>query len=102
MHEDTDYVTVTLSVCGGVLQTQTRALGNVNNGTHPIGLTFNNVAVGVGQTAVLTYAIVNNGQNTQSEVITALEDAGTALAQKGAVVALAAMADPSVAQTWGP
>src|SRR3954470_7347926 len=36
-HEDTDFVTVSIAVGNKPAITKTKAMGNVNNGTHPVG-----------------------------------------------------------------
>lgn len=88
-HNDTDTVSCTLLVRdasgNGTPQTLTKSMGDVNNGTHAVGLSFPNVAVPAGGSIVFNYLIVNSGHKSEGDVDKALEKAGTALAQKGLV-----------------
>jgi hypothetical protein len=88
LHEDTDYVTFTLLVRGqdggGQPRSLTKSMGDVNNGTHIVGLSFQNLEIEPSDTVVLNYLIVNSGHKNPSEVETALESAAVALATKGA------------------
>jgi len=90
-HEDTDYVSVSLAVGSAAPVTKTKAMGNLNNGTFEVGLTFDGVAVGGAVPVVLTYAIINNGHSSQADVEKSLEKAGTQLAQKAAEAAARAV-----------
>ncbi|MGP6159935.1 MAG: hypothetical protein ACLPYS_20970 [Vulcanimicrobiaceae bacterium] len=91
LHEDTDYVSLTLAVGTNPPQTKTLKIGNVNNGTHTVGLSFDGISVPAGQNAVLTYAVVNNGHASEADVESALEKAGDALGQKAAQAAASAI-----------
>jgi hypothetical protein len=91
LHEDTDFATASITIGTGQPQTQTKALGNLNNGTHPIGFSFPGITVPAGQKVVLTYAIVNNGHGSPGEVQKLLTQAGTSLANKAAQAAAAAV-----------
>lgn len=88
-HNDTDFVSCTLLVRdasgNGTPQTLKKSMGDVNNGTHAVGLSFPNVAVPAGGSIVFNYLIVNSGHNSESDVDKALEKAGTTLADKGLV-----------------
>jgi hypothetical protein len=88
-HEDTDYVSVSLAVGNRPPLTQTRRIGDVNNVTHRVGIAFQ-VPVADTETAVLTYAIVNNGHGKPGDVEKGLETAARRLAQKGAQAAATA------------
>jgi hypothetical protein len=90
-HEDTDYVSISLAVGSAPPMTKTKAMGNLNNGTFKVGLTFDNVSVGNNVPVVITYAIVNNGHGSQADVEKSLEKAGTQLAQKAAEAAAKAI-----------
>ncbi len=89
-HDDTDYVSFTLQVKstdGSEViwpwanpQTQTRSMGNLNNGTYSVGLSFGPVPVAPNQVVVMNYLIVNSGHNPPSDVETTLEKAGNAAA----------------------
>ena len=88
-HNDTDYVSFTLLVRDangkGTPQTIKKFMGDVNNGTHAVGLSFPNVAVPNNGSVVFNYLIVNSGHKSESDVDKALETAGGALAEKGLV-----------------
>ena len=88
-HNDTDYASCTLLVRDskgqGTPQTLKKKIGDVNNGTHPVGLKFSNVAVPAGGSVVFNYLIVNSGHQSEGDVDKALEQAGGALAEKGLV-----------------
>jgi hypothetical protein len=88
-HNDTDYVSCTLLVRDangqGTPQTLKKKIGDVNNGTHAIGLSFPNVPMPAKGSVVFNYLIVNSGHQSESDVDKALEKAGGALAEKGLV-----------------
>jgi hypothetical protein len=88
-HNDTDFASFTLLVRDangqGTPQTLQKKIGDVNNGTHSIGLSFPNVPVPAGGSVVFNYLIVNSGHQNEGDVDKALEAAGSALAQKGLV-----------------
>ncbi len=84
LHKDTDYVSVSLAVGNRPPVTKTKAMGDLNNGTFNVGLSFDNIQVGDNETAVFSYAIVNNGHASSSAVQSALQKATSTLASKGA------------------
>jgi hypothetical protein len=90
-HEDTDYVSISLAVGSAPPLTKTKAMGNLNNGTFKVGLTFDNVSVGSDEPVVFTYTIVNNGHGSQVDVEKSMEKAGSQLAQKAADAAAKAI-----------
>jgi hypothetical protein len=90
-HEDTDYVSISLAVGSAPPMTKTKAMGNLNNGTFNVGLTFDNISVASNVPVVFSYAIVNNGHSSQADVEKSLEKAGTQLAQKAADAAAKAI-----------
>ncbi len=94
-HEDTDYVSFTTLVRKGtgtpVTRTREKAMGNVNNGTHNIGISFSPVPVSSDQTVVMNYLIVNSGHQSESQVFSVLEAAGGKLATAGFTAAGAAV-----------
>ena len=67
----------------GTPQTLTKYMGDVNNGTFPVNLTFPKVNVGPTDTVVMNYLIVNTGHKNPSQTVATLEAAGTQLATKG-------------------
>jgi hypothetical protein len=91
LHEDTDYVSLTVAVGTNAPQTKTLKIGNVNNGTHTVGLSIDDISVPAGENVVLTYAVVNNGHNSDADVDSALEKAGDTLGQKAAQAAASAI-----------
>jgi hypothetical protein len=90
-HEDTDYVSCTLAIGSGAPQTQTKAMGDLNNGTYAVGLSFGPVAVAPNEGAIFNYLIVNSGHQSQQATQEALTKAGQYLAQKGAEAAAQAI-----------
>jgi len=88
-HEDTDFASITLLVRdgsgNGTPQTQTKSMGNLNNGTYNVGLTFANIPVDPAGSIVFNYLIVNTGHKSEGEVDKALETVGGSLADKGLV-----------------
>ncbi|MCU1324072.1 MAG: hypothetical protein JWM43_3721 [Acidobacteriaceae bacterium] len=94
-HEDTDYVSFTLLVKSssgsGQPTTQKKSMGNLNNGTFKVGLSFPNVSVATTDTVVLNYLIVNSGHKGESQIYSTLENAGGSLATKGLIAGGAAV-----------
>jgi hypothetical protein len=91
LHEDTDYVSISLAVGAAAPITRVKYMGDVNNGTFKPGVSFDNVAVDPTMPAVFSYTIVNNGHGAKANVEKALEQAGTQLAQKAAQAAAKAV-----------
>ena len=91
LHKDTDFVSVSLAVAHRAPLSQTRALGDLNNGHFPLNMVFSHVTIAPGEKAVLTYNMVNSGHQKPSEVEQGLEKATTTLAQKGAQIAATAI-----------
>jgi len=87
LHQDTDYVTFTLLVKSqngtGTPKTLKKAMGDVNNGTHSVNLSFSNIVVTPTDTVVLNYLIVNSGHKNPGQVESALESAAGKLATAG-------------------
>ncbi len=94
-HEDTDYVTFTLLTKphAGVATTKSlkKALGDKNNGTFPIGLSFSDVSIASGEEVVMNYLMVNSGHKSESQVYSTLESTGGKLATAGLTAAGAAV-----------
>lgn len=90
-HEDTDFVSFTVSVQPEVgipfQNTIKKSMGNVNNGTHPVILTLP-VTVNPGDVVYMSYLIVNAGHSSPGTIVAALEGASTKLATAaGAAIA---------------
>ena len=100
LHEDTDYVSFTLGVdkagTMGAPQTLTKYMGDVNNGTFQVNLSFPKVAVGPTDLIVVNYLIVNTGHKNPSQTVSTLENAGTQLAIKGGAAAAGAIAGSAI------
>jgi hypothetical protein len=96
-HDDTDYAAITLQLktanSATAPQTLSKKIGDVNNGTHAVGLSFPNIHVDPSQTVVFNYTITNSGHNDESFVDQALEKVGTALAEKGLAAGGTALGD---------
>ena len=90
-HLDTDFVTVSLVVGSRPPLTQSRALGDLNNGNFPLNMHFVNVPIAPDETAILTYNMVNNGHQDAGAVIQALEKATEMLAEQGGKAAATAI-----------
>jgi hypothetical protein len=94
-HKDTDFVSFTMLVKSksgeGAPKTLTKSMGDLNNGTYKVGLSFPSVAVGETDTVTLNYLIVNSGHSSESKVYSTLENAGGSLATKGLTAAGAAV-----------
>jgi hypothetical protein len=79
-HEDTDYVSFTLKVGGAAATTQVQKIGNVNNGVHPVNLSFMNMTVNPTDTVVLNYLVVNAGSAPAASVTSAMKAIGNTFA----------------------
>ena len=82
LHNDTDFVGISVAVGSNPpITVPTKAMGDVNNGTHQVNLTIPNVSVEPGQTVAFTYNITNTGYNANS-VEQAIKSAVASEAQK--------------------
>lgn len=62
LHNDTDHVSIALKVGDKVYPAKVKHMGNVNDGTHKVNLSFDPVVVPTPETKiVLTYLIMNSG-----------------------------------------
>lgn len=87
-HNDTDYVTIDIQVGTNDPVTRTQKMGDVNNGTHPVGLGIAApIPPDLNVPVVFSYAIVNNGHGDPSKVQQGTE---AALKTVGSQVAKAA------------
>ena len=85
-HSDTDFVTVSVAVGSQTPQSQTRSLGDLNNGNYPLNMHFH-VSLLPTDIVVLTYAMVNNGHTAPGTVEQSLEKGIQGLASTGAQIA---------------
>jgi hypothetical protein len=75
-HEDTLYASLSLKVGATQYPSQTKFLGNKNNGTFPVGLVFSNVAIPADSTSVtIVWSMVNNGHGDSAAIQNALGSA---------------------------
>lgn len=88
LHKDTDYVSFSMVVNPqngkGRPQTLKKAMGDLNNGTYNVNLSFPNVTVNPTDTVVLNYLIVNSGHKSPGDVESLLEKAGVDFLSYGA------------------
>jgi hypothetical protein len=90
LHNDTDFVTVSIKVGDADAITKTQAMGDVNNGTHDVGLGVSaDIKIDADVPVAFSYLILNNGHGNPSDVqkgiqsaLSALGTAGTAAAAK--------------------
>lgn len=84
LHNDTDHVSFALKVGNKVYPAKVKHMGDVNNGTHKVNLSFKDVEIPKEDTKiVLTYLIMNNG-HSQDKVSAWLKKGAEALLSKGA------------------
>lgn len=78
-HKDTDYAVLTVKAGNAAPQTAVKAMGDVNNGTHPVGLQIS-TDVNPGDPVTINYIILNCGGSSSSVVEGILQDIGSKLA----------------------
>jgi hypothetical protein len=83
VHNDTDSIAVTLTVGARPPQTLTMKTGDVNNGTHNVGLAFAPVNVDLSDFVIFNYLILNSGHADQKEIDDQLTGFAKTLADKG-------------------
>jgi hypothetical protein len=91
LHNDTDFVSVGVTVGTKAAVTQTRAMGDVNNGTYQVGLSVSADIPNDNTPVVFSYAIVNNGHSDHATLQKELEGALTTLGNAGAKAAASAV-----------
>src|SRR5947209_7247715 len=96
-HNDTDYVSIAVAVGSKPAVTATKAMGDVNNGTHTVNLSIGKVEVGRNETVAFSYSIINSGHN-KSEIEKALAEVVSAAASNGATAAAEAVGGALVGQ----
>ena len=72
-HEDTDYVVFTIRAGNSNSYFLHKALGNVNNGVHQIGLSPGNISVDQTDSVLINYLIVNAGSASAADVDQAMQ-----------------------------
>jgi hypothetical protein len=91
-HNDTDFVTVNITVGTDAAITQNRAMGDVNNGTHPVGLGVSaEIPTDADVPVVFSYVILNNGHGDPSLLQKGAQTALSALGTAGAKAATSAV-----------
>jgi hypothetical protein len=83
VHNDTDTVAVSITVGARPPQTLTLKAGDVNNGTHNVGLAFAPVNVDLSEFAIFNCLILNSGHADQKEIDDQLTGFAKTLADKG-------------------
>src|SRR4051794_12980690 len=90
-HEDTDFVTVSITVGNKPAVTKTQSVGDVNNGTHAVGLGVSaEIPTDVAVPVVFSYVILNNGHGDHAAVQRGVEAALSALGSQAAKAATTA------------
>jgi hypothetical protein len=82
-HQDTNFAAFTLKLGSSPPTTIVNPIGNVDNGTHPLQMSFTGVEVGQDDSFIFNYLIVNAGSATTDEVRAALEAVGVAWSSGG-------------------
>jgi hypothetical protein len=92
---DTDYVTVSVTVGNNAAITKTQAMGDVGDGTHAVGLAVSaNIPTDVPTPVVFSYVIMNNGNGNHAEVQKGVEAALAQLGKEGAAALAKEIAQP--------
>lgn len=90
-HEDTDYVSCSFALGSAAPQTKTKSMGDLNNGTYPVGISFGPVTISSPtEVAIFNYLIVNAGHEDWSTIDGMITKAGSTLAKAGADAAASA------------
>jgi len=80
-HKDSDYVSFTLKIGGADPLNVAKSMGNLNNGTFNIGLSYSGQNIAPDTTVVLNYLIINSGgPSAASTIESTLTTLGTRLA----------------------
>jgi hypothetical protein len=91
LHQDTDFVTISLKMGTSPAITKTKAMGQVNNGTHPVGLGIAAaLPTDLHAPVVFSYVILNNGHGDHATVQHGVETALSALGSQAAKIATTA------------
>lgn len=84
LHNDTDYVSVTVTVGARPPQTITKSTGDIDSGSVGVDMAFEPVSVDLCEFVLFTYIILNNGHSEDSVVEADLTAAAGKLASAGA------------------
>jgi hypothetical protein len=91
VHNDTDSIAVSITVGGQPPQTLTMKTGDVNNGTHNVGLAFAPVNVDLSDFVIFNYLILNSGHADQKAIDDQLTGVAKTLSAKGVQAATEAI-----------
>ena len=92
---DTDYVTISVTVGNNAAITKTQAMGDVGNGTHSVGLAVAaNIPTDVPTPVVFSCVITNNGNGDHAAVQKGVESTLTLLGKEGAAAVAKEIAQP--------
>jgi hypothetical protein len=99
LRKDTDYCTVSVTVGNNPAVTKTQAMGDVDNGTHAVGLAVSaniptDVPTDVPTPVVFSYVIMNNGNSDHAAVQKGIESALSTIGQQGAKAVASQIAQP--------
>jgi hypothetical protein len=95
LRKDTDYCTVSVTVGNNPAVTKTQAMGDVDNGTHAVGLAVAaNIPTDVPTPVVFSYVILNNGNSDHAAVQKGIESALSTIGQQGAKAVASQIAQP--------
>jgi hypothetical protein len=85
LHNDTDYVSLSVAVGTKPPTTVVKSMGDVDNGTHEVNLSVPSIAVLPSESVALTYSIVNAGgiSNFEQQLLKAGESAAQQLGNEG-------------------
>jgi hypothetical protein len=99
LHNDTNHVAVALSVNGQMVGggPQTKFMGNQNNGTFPVDLSFPDVEVPANAVVTMAYEIINSGHSPS-----AVADALKAALESGITKSAGKLVDLVFANCDGP
>jgi hypothetical protein len=92
-HEDTDYVNIAGKVATHPVTSQSKRIGDVNDGDHSVNLKYGPFTLNDQEHAVISYQIVNSGHKRQSDIEAALD--------KGASMLTVKLAGTAAAGPWG-
>ena len=100
-HNDTDYVTAFLQVGDNTYPIENRFMGDLNDGSYGIGISFEDILVSdIDTRVVFNFQIVNSGHSSESEIYGILGNAASSLASTGAT-ALGDSIIPGTGSIWG-
>ena len=95
LRNDTDYVTVSVTVGNNAAITKTQSMGDVGDGTHAVGLAVAaNIPTDVPTPVVFSYVIMNNGNSNHAAVQKGVEATLAQLGKEGAAAVAKEIAQP--------